>query len=118
MRLNEDVAWKLEPEYHELSEDGFCPQCEDFYSDCFCEAFWIRLLVTERSRVKKSLEKSKGVKKLVAALRDIGRPTYGTEFITYELHEYESNYEIIFRYLQGKQVIANKALAEWEVEDE
>jgi hypothetical protein len=44
LRLDTDVSWKLNSDFAELSEDGFCPLCNDFHNDCFCEAFWIRMV--------------------------------------------------------------------------
>lgn len=49
-------------------------------------------------------------KELTEALEEIAKPSYGTEFISYDLEDYKSNYEIICGHYFGAQRMARKAL--------
>lgn len=43
LRVESDVEWYMfGNEKMRLSEDGFCSNCKDHYTDCFCIAFWVR----------------------------------------------------------------------------
>lgn len=65
--LSEDHRWYITDEKFDLSEDGFCGNCDEFYSDCSCFAYWIRHYKKEVNRnksLKKEIEKLKKCKEL------------------------------------------------------
>lgn len=52
-RLDEDVIFYEEKsDRHKLSEDGFCNNCNDFHTDCFCIGFWVRRSATFHKMLK------------------------------------------------------------------
>jgi hypothetical protein len=65
LRVDSDIDWKMFGcEDYKLSADGFCNKCDEFHSDCFCEAFWVRKAAAQHKTIHKLIEGKRRFKKI------------------------------------------------------
>ncbi len=69
MRPTDFIEFHLERA--ELTEDGFCGICDEFYSDCECKGLFARLYKNEVEKNKKSKEELKKLKKELKKLLEV-----------------------------------------------
>lgn len=69
-RLDEDVKWKMESDQYQLSVDGFCNECKEFHTDCFCEGYWIRKAAALKDYNRTLVKRNKDHKDLISRIEN------------------------------------------------